>query len=64
MKRVFLTAVSMMILSSTVLYATNGKKPVAKKKAKTEYCKKENCPVTPNCPKTSCSAKTACMMGH
>ncbi|MEP7165368.1 MAG: hypothetical protein ABI741_11780 [Ferruginibacter sp.] len=63
MKRVFFTAVSLMILSSTVLYATNGKKPVAKKKAKTECCKKQNSCNTSSCPKSSCP-KTACMMGN
>ena len=43
MKKIFLTAVAVVAISCVAVYADNGKKTVAKKKAKTECCKKQSC---------------------
>jgi len=55
MKKLFLSVLAIAMMSSAAVYAENGKKPSkkAKKKAKTECCKKAVCPKS-SCDKTTC----------
>ena len=60
MKKVFLSMLAIVMISSAAVYANNGKKPSKKaaKKAKTECCKKSACPKS--CDKSTCAQMPGC----
>ncbi len=58
MKRILLTAATLMILSSVTVYASKSTETV-KKQAKMECCKK-SCETSSGCHKTSCNSEAVC----
>lgn len=60
MKKIFLSIIVTVIVSSVAVYAEGGKK-VAKKATTKKECTKANCPDKPNCHKTVCPNKPGCI---
>ena len=60
MKKIFLSMVATIIMSSVAVYADSGKKVKTKHIAKKEICGK-NCPNTTNCHKGKCPNKPDCV---
>ena len=52
---------AMLIMSSFVAFADNGKKPSGKKKAKIAKCVKTKCCTTAKCDKTACPDIPGCV---
>ena len=61
MKKILLIATVAMTMSSIAVYADNGKKPVVKKKAKIENCKKQHCCNASSCTKATCPDMPGCI---
>ena len=60
MKKIFLSIIAIVIMSSVAVYAEGGKKVTKKAIAKKE-CTKANCPDNPNCHKAICPNKPDCV---
>ena len=60
MKKIFLSIIATVIMSSVAVYAEGGKKAAKKQTAKKE-CTKANCPDTKNCHKAICPNKPGCI---
>lgn len=59
MKRIFLSIIATIVMTSFAAYADNGKKPTSKKLTKIEKCKKAYCPTS--CKKTICPNRPGCV---
>lgn len=60
MKKIFLSIVATVIISSVAVYAESGKK-VTKKASVKKECTKANCPDRKNCHKAICPNKPGCI---
>jgi hypothetical protein len=56
MKKIFLSIVAVLLLSSAAVYANGGGK-TAKKHVTKKECTKANCPDQSNCSKANCPSK-------
>ena len=60
MKKIFLSIIATVIMSSGAVYAGGGKK-ITKKAIVKKECTKANCPDQPDCKKVVCPSKPGCI---